>query len=165
MARDGVSARMTIWRPVQTIRFKALGLHWRDDALLAAEVLNDDGSLKGVRPLGGTVEFGETAEETLVREFQEELGIPVIPQGAPFFLENIYEHEGAAGHEILALFEVVFPAGAFRGQTRLTFVEDNGTPCAAEWFPLDGLDGPGQPRLFPSGLKDYLYSAGLSPRG
>ena len=54
-------------------------MHWRDGRLLAVEVLDDAGRVKGVRPLGGTVEFGEKAELAVVREFQEELGITVDP--------------------------------------------------------------------------------------
>ena len=63
---------MTPWRPSSTIRVKALGLHWRDGRLLASEVNRDDGTLKGVRPLGGTVEFGETWQDALIREYQED---------------------------------------------------------------------------------------------
>src|SRR5690606_23067881 len=92
-------APMGIWRPASNIRLKALGLHWRDGKLLAAEVLDDAGHVKGVRPLGGTVEFGETAEAAVIREFEEELGITVKVGGAPIFMENIFTHGGQVGHE------------------------------------------------------------------
>jgi hypothetical protein len=98
------------------IRYKALGLHWREDRLLAAEVMDDIGRVKGVRPLGGTVEFGETAEAALIREFHEELGITVTPLGPPVFMENIYTYEGSPGHEIIAVFDVAFPADMFAGR-------------------------------------------------
>ncbi len=147
---------MNTWRPAPAIRFKALGLHWRGDRLLAAEVLNDAGRVTGVRPLGGTVEFGETAEDALIREFQEELGIVVKPNGAPVFMENLYTHEGRSGHEVLAIFDVTFPGGAFADQTRIAFKEDNGATCFAEWFALGPLDMPGHPRLYPDGLKRHL---------
>lgn len=147
---------MTTWRPSPHIRVKALGLHWRDGKLLAAEVHSDAGQIKGFRPLGGSVEFGETARDALIREFQEELGIPVTITGAPIFFENIYLHEGAPGHELLILFEVAFPKGAFAGQDRIRFHENDGTACVAQWCDLDQLDLPGGPALFPSGLKAYL---------
>jgi 8-oxo-dGTP pyrophosphatase MutT (NUDIX family) len=153
-----VAAIMSIWRPAPAIRFKALGLHWRGDALLAVEITADDGRVKGVRPLGGTVAFGETAEAAVIREFEEELGIAVRTSGPPMFVENIYTHEGHTGHEVLAIFKVVFPDGAFADQTRITFREDSGTECHAGWFPLDQLDGPDGPRLYPDGLKDRLLA-------
>ena len=68
---------VTPWRPPQHVKVKALGLHWRDGKLLAAEVFDDQGHLVGVRPLGGGVEFGERWQAALVREFKEELGVDV----------------------------------------------------------------------------------------
>ncbi|MBL3554413.1 NUDIX hydrolase [Rhodovulum sulfidophilum] len=149
---------MNTWRPASGIRFKALGLHWRGNRLLASEVYEDSGRLKGVRPLGGTVEFGETAQAAVIREFQEELGITVKIVGSPTFIENIYVHEGSLGHEMLAIFDVTFPPEAFAGQTRIAFREDSGVECFAEWFALEELDGPGQPQLYPTGLKALLKS-------
>lgn len=147
---------MVTWRPAPAIRFKALGLHWRGTRLLAAEVLDDAGRVKGVRPLGGSVDFGESAEAAVIREFLEELGIAVATRGAPVFMENLYTHEGHRGHEILAIFDVVLPEGAFDGQDRIAFHEDNGMLCHAEWFDLASLDQPGGPELFPTGLKAHL---------
>ncbi len=150
---------MSVWRPAPRIRFKALGLHWRGGRLLAAEVLDDAGRVKGVRPLGGSVEFGETAEAAVIREFREELGITVEIVGPPAFLENIYTHEGSPGHEVLAIFELAFPAGAFADGGRIAFAEDDGSRCFADWFALDELDGPGLPQLYPVGLKAHLLKA------
>lgn len=147
---------MAIWRPAPTIRFKALGLHWRGDRLLAAEVLDDAGHVKGVRPLGGSVKFGETAETAVIREFWEELGIRAKIVSPPVFMENIYTHEGSLGHEVLAIFDIAFPDAAFAGQTRIAFHEENGAPCFAEWFALDTLDRPDRPKLYPAGLTAHL---------
>ena len=122
---------MTRWRPAPGIRVKALGLHWRGDRLLAAEVCNDAGRLKGVRPLGGTVEFGETADAAVIREFQEELGITITTRGAPVWMENLFTHEGQPGHEIIAVFDVTFPPGTCPPDTRFSFAEDGGTVCFA----------------------------------
>lgn len=102
---------MTIWRPQPSIRVKAIGLAWHDDLLLAAEVLDDAGRLKGVRPLGGAVEFGERWRTALVREFEEELGLAVEVVGEPIVLENIFTHEGARGHEIVFAADVRLPPG------------------------------------------------------
>ncbi len=115
--------------------------------------------MKGVRPLGGSVDFGETAEAAVIREFREELGITVETLGPPVFMENIYTHEGSPGHEILAIFDVTFPDGAFADETRIAFHEDDGTRCLAEWFSLDTLDLPDGPRLYPDGLKSHLLKA------
>lgn len=151
---------MSKWRPFHGIRVKALGLHWRSGRLLAAEIYNDAGEIKGVRPLGGAIEFGETAQEAVIREFQEELGIDIATIGDPFFFENIYVHEGAPGHELLVLFEVSLPDDAFLGEERIVFNEDNGETGVARWFDLDELDLAGGPELYPAGLKALLAARG-----
>ncbi|MGY8634317.1 NUDIX hydrolase [Bradyrhizobium sp. 14AA] len=144
---------MTTWRPHPHIRVVAIGLHWRDGRLLAAEVRDDAGRLKGVRPLGGEIEFGESWRAGLVREFNEELGIDITLRGEPSMLENIFVHEGATGHEVVFISEVAFPEAAFRGQDHIDFREDNGAEIVARWFDLADLDVDGGPSLYPTGLK------------
>lgn len=139
-----------------TIKVKALGLHWRGGALLVSEIRGSDGTLKGVRPLGGTVEPGETTQQTLIREMREELDTDVSIDGLPIVLENIFHHRGAAGHEIVFLYPISFPPGAFADQDVLYFTEDNGENCTARWFPLDQLDTPGGLPLYPNDLKKHL---------
>lgn len=146
-----------MWRPKQNIRVITIGLHWRDGLLLAAEVRDDSGKIKGVRPLGGGVDFGETWQQALTREFKEELDISVTISGAPLVMENIYVHEGEAGHEIVFIADVQFSDGAFEGQEVIKFSEDNGVECTARWFDLDDLDN-GKVELFPSGLKELLLA-------
>ncbi|WP_312016163.1 MULTISPECIES: NUDIX hydrolase [Bradyrhizobium] len=138
------------------IRVVAIGLHWRDGRLLAAEVRDDAGRIKGVRPLGGEIEFGESWHAALVREFNEELGIDVTIASEPLLLENIFVHEGSTGHEVMFVAEVAFPEGAFAGQDRIDFREDNGEEIVARWFDLADLDLDGGPSLYPTGLKDVL---------
>lgn len=126
--------------------------------MLAAEVRNDAGQIKGVRPLGGSVEFGETVKDAVIREFKEELNIDIIVLGTPNFFENIYMHEGAQGHELLALFVVSFPEGLFETEEMIVFRESDGGECIARWFDIDELDLPGGPELYPAGLKTHLES-------
>ncbi len=149
---------MTTWRPRSSIRVVAIGLHWRDGHLLAGEVRDDAGRLKGVRPLGGGVNFGERWQDALVREFQEELGVVATIRGDPLVMENIFSHEGALGHEVVFVGRVVFPDGAFAGQDSVAFHEDNGVPCVARWFDPGELDLDGGPQLYPAGLRSLLWS-------
>lgn len=156
---------MTTWRPHAHIRVVALGLHWRDGRLLAAEVRDDAGRIKGVRPLGGEVEFGETWRAALEREFNEELGIEISLKGEAMMLENIFVHEGETGHEVMFISEVEFPDAAFRDQERIDFREDNGAHIVARWFDLADLDVEGAPSLFPAGLKDLLLGRAKARSG
>lgn len=116
---------------------------------------DDAGRLKGVRPLGGTVEFDETWSATLIREFKEEQDVEVTILGAPLFFENIYTRAGAQGHEVLFLAEVAFPDHAFKGKDVITFKEDTGITCTAAWRSLKALRRADIP-LYPEGLIDVL---------
>jgi len=149
---------MNTWRPAPGIVVKSLGLHWRSGRLLAMEVLNDAGDIKGARPLGGTVEFGETWQDALLREFKEELNIEVSISGNPLVMENIYTHEGIDGHEILFIADVLFPDGAYESMDKVIFSEDSGEMCTARWFDLSDLDQ-GDVELYPIGLKNRLLTS------
>lgn len=149
---------MTAISKSSVIRIKALGLHWRGSRLLAFEVYDREGRLKGVRPLGGSVEFGETARDAVVREFKEELDTEVSVLAGPMVLENVFIHEGENRHEVLFIFDLAFPQGAFEGTERIRFEEDDGTSMVAAWFDPRELDLDGGPELYPKGLKSRLIS-------
>ena len=145
---------MTTWRPPQQIRVKVIGLAWRGDALLAVEVLDDRGRIKGLRPPGGSVAFGETREQALDREFREELGCGVTMTGPWTVFENIYRHEGALGHEIVFAADIRLHDVALYDRDVLRFSEDDGTACNARWLRPAAL--PDGAALFPDGLAAAL---------
>ncbi|MBS8262741.1 NUDIX domain-containing protein [Roseibium polysiphoniae] len=146
---------MTSWRPAQKIVVKALALIRREDAVLAVEITNDDGTVKGVRPLGGGVEFGERWQDALTQEFMEELGAEIHVSGDPVVLENIYAHHGDRGHEIVFLSEARFADEALYDQAVFEFLESDETSATARWFSLADLDA-SRLDLYPTGLKEYL---------
>ncbi|MGV1987307.1 NUDIX hydrolase [Agrobacterium sp. 22-221-1] len=149
---------MTTTSKSSVIRIKALGLHWRGPRLLAFEVYDHEGRLKGVRPLGGSVEFGESAKDAVIREFKEEIDTDVSVLAGPLVVENVFFHQGERRHEILFIFDLAFPEGAFEGQERIRFQEDDGTLMIAAWYDPKELDIEGKPELYPKGLKSHLIS-------
>jgi len=144
------------------INVKALGLHWRDGRLLAAEVRDSHGRVVGVRPLGGTVEFGESSQSALRREFLEELGAEIEVLSGPQVIENIYVFEGENGHEIMFIFEIEFVSDDYRNHETISFNESDGTSGIARWDALDELDRPGLPGLYPKGLRALLKGSSQS---
>lgn len=148
---------MTFWRPPQEIRVKALAIARRKDAFLFAEVLSDDGGLKGLRPLGGSIEFGESRETALLRELKEELGVGARIVGAWEVFENIYRHEGALGHEIIFAAEVIFDVEPGGGAARFVFSEASGSSFA-RWATLEEVERAGL-GIYPLGIADRLRRA------
>ena len=132
-----------------------VGVAHRDGRLLAFEVLDDGGRLKGVRPPGGGVAFGETTRAALQREFREELGTGIAVEGPPAVLENVFTHHGVTGHEIVFAYPVRLEDARLYAADRLTIREDNGEVLAAGWFPIEALAA-GHVALFPDGLLDLL---------
>jgi len=146
---------MAIWRPSQQIRVKVIGLAWRKDQLLAAEVEDDSGRIKGVRPLGGAIEFGESREEALQREFQEELETDIRIVGPWHLLENIYEHHGATGHEYIFAVDIKLADASLYERDEIHYSELDETAATARWFGRDRLRDAGID-LYPTGLDKLL---------
>jgi ADP-ribose pyrophosphatase YjhB (NUDIX family) len=146
---------MTKWRPANSITVKALALIWQDDALLLSEVHDDSGRVKGMRPLGGTVDFGEPWRDALQREFLEELGTRITLLDNFFVMENLYEHHGVTGHEVVFLCHAHFKDISFYKKDSFTVVESDETTGRAAWVSLEELSVK-QLDLYPLGLAEKL---------
>ena len=152
---------MTVWTPKAAVTVKVVGLAWRGDELLLGEVEDSSGRVKGLRPLGGHIEFGETREDALKREFAEELGCDVTLAGPWHAFENIYEHEGATGHEFIFAANVRLGDEALYGRERIAFREDEGMPCVAVWQSPATM--PAGVELYPTGLLALIADGTISP--
>jgi 8-oxo-dGTP diphosphatase len=89
------------------VRVRVCGLYWKDEKLLMVthKGLNSAGSFWA--PPGGGVEFGESLESALTREFREETGIEVKVDRFLFGCEFIKEPL----HAIELFFEVTGTGG------------------------------------------------------
>lgn len=107
------------------------------------------------RPLGGTIEFGELARQTVVRELQEEIGAEVTNLRFLGTLENLFTYEGETGHEIVVIFEGDFLDRSLYGEVAIEGQEDGGFAFTAVWKPLT-LFRQGKAPLYPDGLLELL---------
>jgi len=145
---------MSTWRPPSIVRPIAIGIIRRGDELLLMVVRSDDGAIKGYRPLGGSIEFGERASGALKREFMEELGLSLAEPMLLTVLENLYTHHGTTGHEIVFVFETSLMDASAYHKERFSY-EDGGVRNDVEWVALARFRA-GEVALFPAGLLDHL---------
>ena len=138
---------------VPTIRNIAVGLPRKGEHVL---VLEGSDALRGFdfyRAIGGGIEFGESAEAALRREFREELDCELDEVKLLGVIENIFEYEGLPGHEIAHVFAVgssVLSAVPLDAELHIL---DEGSPV--HWIAISELRDRTRP-LFPDGAADYL---------
>jgi 8-oxo-dGTP pyrophosphatase MutT (NUDIX family) len=142
------------WRPPSIVRPIAIGIIRRREELLLMAVRNDNGAIKGWRPLGGAIEFGEAAADALRREFAEELGLGITEPLLLTVLENLYSHYGTAGHEIVFVFEARFADDVHYSREAFSF-EDGGVRNEVQWVAISHFLR-GEAALFPDGLLKHL---------
>jgi 8-oxo-dGTP pyrophosphatase MutT (NUDIX family) len=107
------------------------------------------------RAIGGHIDFGERAAQTVVREWSEEYGLTLEDVRLLGVLENFFTYEGRPGHEIVFAFEArvvepdVYRRDEFEG------IDPDGRRHEAVWVSLDAL-ATGDIPLAPAGLLDLL---------
>jgi len=94
----------------QIIKAMAVIRRARDGALLVSE--SADPLFQ--RPLGGHVEFGEYAVDTIHREFLEEIGQELTDVRLLGVLENIFPWRDGTEHEVVFIFAAAFADGMRR---------------------------------------------------
>lgn len=148
---------------VSSIRNIAVGLPVRSGYVLVLEGADRVTGEAFHRAIGGGIEFGETAEAALRREFTEELGVTLGAVDLLAVVENIFEYEGDPGHEIAHVFAVESAEiDAIARHARLRVLDD-GSPI--RWVSIGEADRP----FYPAGVAEILemlaQRGGESPDG
>jgi ADP-ribose pyrophosphatase YjhB (NUDIX family) len=110
------------------------------------------------RPLGGGVEFGETAEAAVRRELHEEIGVQLEDAALLGFLENLFTCDGRPGHQIVAVFSARLTDTSLYARDEIAFV-DSGVAQTARWLTRAAFrseQNPQNPPLYPDGLGALL---------
>lgn len=138
-----------------SIRNISVGLPIRDGHVLVLDGVDSVTGKVFHRAIGGGIEFGETAEAALRREFVEELGISLGRVTLLDVAENIFEFEGEPGHEIAHIFGVESDEIDAIPLDAELHVLDEGSPV--RWVSISGSDRP----FYPAGVARILSSSSL----
>jgi 8-oxo-dGTP pyrophosphatase MutT (NUDIX family) len=146
---------MTSDRPRGLVRAIAIGVIRDGDRLFVAEGHDVVKNETFYRPLGGSIEFGETGAEAVRREFVEESDHVVKPPTYLGTLENRFVNDGRPGHEIVLVYETAFEDDAVLALDAVSCREETGVPFTARWMPLATFRN-GNPPLYPDGLLEMI---------
>ena len=137
-------------------RANSLGIIYKDNYFLLEEQegKHSQGTGYYYRPIGGTIEFGERSNETLVREFNEELDVEVIVRRYVSCIENIFKIEGNTGHEITQVYLVDFKDKSLYQNVHFTVAEGDKVTLA-KWVSKEEIFS-GKKVLYPNGLTELL---------
>ena len=136
-----------------SIRPIALAVPRRGEDLLVSEHHDPTKDQTFYRPLGGGIDFGETAESAVRRELIEELGVELVDVRGLGVLENIFHGFGQDGHEIVFIFGCHLADKTFYERDVVGEVLDNaGTKVMWRRLSSFNSDNP----LYPTGLADLL---------
>jgi ADP-ribose pyrophosphatase YjhB (NUDIX family) len=135
----------------QILKAMAVVRRPRDGALLVSEHV-DSRDPPFQRPLGGHVEFGEYAIDTVRREFGEEIGQELTEVRLLGVLENIFGWRGGTEHEVVFIFTAAF-ASAAAYEIEEQPILDN-PDRRVLWRPADAVSPP----LYPAGLPELIAS-------
>ena len=149
---DYISKKNQQLRP----RANTLGILRKGNSILLEQqfVRHSKGDGPFYRPLGGTIEMGESSASALQREFQEEIDADIRIVQYMDVLENIYTLNKKVFHEISLIYEVEFAEAEQYLQESFDVVEGS-TMTLAKWVSLEEL-AMGETTLYPVGLLALL---------
>lgn len=118
----------------QHIRVLSVGVIRRGRDILAVKGYDPHKLEYFYRLLGGGIEFGETAEQTLRREFMEELSLELENLRYKEVIENIFTYNNHAGHEIVFVYEADLVNKSLYAVDKIAFHERGRVAEYAEWI-------------------------------
>ncbi|WP_356781237.1 NUDIX domain-containing protein [Planococcus sp. APC 3900] len=137
-------------------RANTLGILRKGNAFLLEQqfVRHSKGDGPFYRPLGGTIELGETSVAALKREFKEEIDAEIRVGRYMDVLENIYALNKRVFHEISLVYEVEF-VDSEQLQRESFEVTEGSKKTLAKWVSLGEL-ALEETTLYPDGLLALL---------
>ncbi|MFC6733443.1 NUDIX hydrolase [Haladaptatus sp. DYSN1] len=139
------------WRDIRPV---VLGLVRRNDEILVGRGYDPESDEVFWRPLGGGMQFGESSEETVCREFEEELGVELETVEFLSHIENRFTFDGEQGHEIVLLYEGdLADDEVYEAESMTGYEEELDEEFEVRWLQLADFES-GDRTLYPEAVVD-----------
>lgn len=136
----------------QVIRPVVLGIAKRDNKILVSEGYDKVKDQTFYRCLGGGIEFFETSQDALRREFKEEIGLDIEIEEYCGISENIFTFQGKRGHELVLLYNIKIKEEDYKDIYPM--IDDDGE-AEAIWMDIDDFKNR-KKILYPEEIFKYL---------
>lgn len=133
------------------IRPIALGIAVRNGKILASRGYDEIKDKHFYRCLGGGIEFLERSDDTLKREYLEEIGADITVNKFLGVSENIFTFNGKTGHELILLYDITISEDSYKEQY---FIEGN-VNHIVDWVDVEKIKS-GEITLYPTEVVDYI---------
>lgn len=134
------------------IRPIVLGLAIKNNKILVCEGFDNVKNQTFYRCLGGGIEFLESSENALKREFQEEIGANIRVNKFLGVSENIFTYNGKSAHEIIFFYSIDIADSDYKDEYT---IYDNNQTFEAKWIDIDDVKN-GSKILYPEEIFKYL---------
>ena len=129
-----------------------LGIARRDNKILVSEGYDKIKKQTFYRCLGGGIEFLETSQIALKREYKEELGIDIEIEDFCGMSENIFTYEGRNAHELILLYNIKLKEKDIREKYH---IKDDNCETDAYWIDINEFKNKNK-ILYPEEIFKYL---------
>ena len=136
------------------IRPIVLGIAIHDNKLLVNEGYDSKKNSTFYRCLGGGIEFGETSEIALRREFKEEIEVEIEIKDFLGISENIFVYEGKKAHELILFYKIEIPEKYYQ-ESYVQHEDATNTDVTAIWVDIEDFKNRSK-TLYPEEIFKYL---------
>ncbi|MFW2057419.1 NUDIX domain-containing protein [Acinetobacter haemolyticus] len=139
------------------IKTKALCIFRYQDKVLLSQGYDPRKDETYLRPIGGSIEFGENSLQAVEREVLEEIHQQIVHPRLLGVLENLFIFDGLSGHEIVFVYEAEFANLKQYQQHEIKGCETDGSTYVARWLSRKQIERNQYP-VYPKGIEQWLFT-------